>query len=285
MIVLTKEKLNIRNVNSTMHLSRNIKLIFLLCIIAISVILSVTLAFSSNGSLSNIVEGFDVSYETEQNENTADFTDGILSFYVDTKISSGSCNQNYTAQSGTLTFRNTDVSNTILSFEYFISGNGTVKINELLEINGPGTYSEIVAPGGTLTISLESYEGKNGSESIYLYNIESSAPDTSHSLTVTSSAGGTASVNGAPVSDSYIDNVSYGTEIALLATPQSGFEFVAWANQNNSILSTTASATIKLTEDKAIKAVFTKTGVPYFRVENTLYSDFASAASAAQNSK
>lgn len=282
---MTKEKPNSRNANSAMHLSRNIKIIFLLCIIAISVILSVTFAFSSNGSLSNIVEGFNVSYETTQNENTTDFADGILSFYVDTTTSSGSCGPKYTVQSGTLTFTNAGASNAILSFEYFVSGNGTAKINELLEINGPGSYSENIAPGGTLTISLESYEGKNGSESIYLYNIESSAPETIHSLTVTSSAGGTAKVNGAPVSDSYIDSVSYGTDVALLATPQSGFEFIGWTDQNNSIISTTASATVKLTEDKAITAVFAETGTPYFRVENILYTDFAYAALAAQNSQ
>jgi hypothetical protein len=282
---MTKKKNTECQVKSTKHSGSEIKIILLFCLVAVCMILSVTLAFSSNGSISNVVNGFSVTYESDQDANTAAFTDGVLTFYIDTETSSSSCGPKYTARSGMLTFTNSGSTDTVLSFEYYVSGNGTTQINGLLGINGPGSYSEVVAPGASLTISLESYAGKNGTESIYLYNIDSSAPETSHLLTVTSSAGGTASVDGTTISDSYTANVSYGTEISLLATPQSGFEFVGWTDQNNSIISTTASATVKLTEDKAIKAVFAETGAPYFRVENTLYSDFASAALAAQNSQ
>lgn len=282
MIILKKSNLKQPKQTSLDRQNKKTKLIVVLCIIAISLIISVMFAFSSNSTIEGVLSHFTVSYETDQDSSTAAYTNGTISFGVHTTWSDGTCGPKYKTYEGTLTFTNSSEEEKILYFEYRVNGKGTAAINNTA-VEGVGVFSSIIDPGETVQIKLNSYKSKDGTETAEIFNIFEASTNETQTITLSDNEFGTISLNGNMIDEETTINTDYETGITVSAVPNSGYSFIAWIDENNKILSTHPSDTLHLISNATVYAVFASTNDPYYRVGNTAFDNFQSASYAAQN--
>ena len=206
--------------------------IFLLCLIMILPLH----AMAVNESLTVTTDGTVNSSDTNASDGTLSIT------------SKGSF---LSAKTGKLILKNSGSEAAILSFSYSVTGNTESYSVAGITNSKSGTYSETLAAGDSVTISVKT----KGTGTIELSNVVLAVPQAAN-LTLSWSEGGSVTVGGSTVS-SGDTVVVQPTGTTLVATPATGASFVAWINAtDNSVVSTAATYAYKPTGDMSLKAIF-----------------------------
>lgn len=262
--------------------SRSVKIIFSVCLLAITALILSFMVFSLDVSLIDVADGFDVIFYSNHDGSSAYFSDGRLTATTVTTWKKGTCGPQYTVSEGTISFTNSDNVARVISFDYSVEGYGTCSIGSNA-VDGPGSYSQIVLPGENLEIAITSYKSKEGNETVSLYNIISTIADVRHTVSFVSSEGGSIAVNGNTITETLSVSATYSEGITVAAVPSPGKTFVGWVNSDNKLLFINAAGTIRPYCDSTIHAVFVDDSAPYYQVGNYLFDSFDQGALAAEN--
>ena len=155
-----------------------------------------------------------------------------------------------------------------LSFSYTVDKANSFKIAGA-DAAASGSYSVILAPGASLSITLVSNNGfSNTTATLKISNISLTAIAENSNVTFafdstlgSVTAGGNAVVNGDVLSVSGTDGVE------LVATAKSGSQFLGWTDADGMILSTATTYKLVPAQNMTVKAAFaTNGGTPWFGV-------------------
>ncbi len=162
----------------------------------------------------------------------------------------------------TITIRN-ETENTInLTFDYSASN-----YSSFSESSASGNFNTLLTAGAAATMSIKGKRALSGNTAtLKLSNFALSVAASSSNVTFDyDSTYGSITVNGEAVADGGVEEIDL-SGAALVATPVSGATFLGWVKgENNQILSTAASYTVKPAQDMTVKAVFIGTNsAPHF---------------------
>ncbi len=174
---------------------------------------------------------------------------------------------------GTVTITNKKSSSVVLTFSYSVSGS---KASVSGAISGTsGVYNAALAAGASITFTFDS-GALNADATLYIDNINAKAI-----------VAGAANVN--VIYDSAFGSVSgagenvgtAGSKITVTATAKAGSKFLAWTDEENMILSKSASYSFTASGNDTLKALFTNPDADaYFAAGNYYHSDLSKAAAA-----
>ena len=143
-----------------------------------------------------------------------------------------------------------------------------------------GTYEKVLASGASVTVSFQSGRSQTNTLSITEISlISASAADPN--LTFMAPVNGSYTINGAAVTAETKMTVSAGSDLALVATPASGYQFYGWKNEKGVFVSQNANYTLTAAVDTTITPVFISSSVALFGVGAMKYDNLSDAAAAA----
>ncbi len=211
-----------------------------------------------------------------------------------TGIATGYTKVNKRAITTTLTLTSNKSEAAHLSFDYTLTGGGSVSDSAGKMTNGKFTYEEFPA-GGSVTITLTSPKGANNSNTLKITNLALMVPggsvdstflpaDEGGSYTVALAGGAAQSVTAETVLSQ--ENTA---DYTLVATAAKGYTFLGWYSvTKGTYLSYDANTTQKFDEDPQLKPVFVSTSVALFGVGSAKFTSlseagaYAAASGAAQ---
>ncbi len=168
----------------------------------------------------------------------------------------GSANQvsySYTQTHTELTLTNNLSVPSVISFSF--SPDGTIEIDGTEYATAGQFESASLAPGGFVTVKLASPESGtemtgdiSGAELSGVSIVENINRD----MVFVPVENGSITVDGATVSSNITKSVAYADGVNVTATPNSGYKFLAWMDQYNTVLSTVQSANLKPVRDGMI---------------------------------
>ena len=167
----------------------------------------------------------------------------------------------FSAKTNTITITNETENQASLSFDYTISNAASFTINSVSATGG--TYTVMLAAGGSVTLVLTSNKGLSGTTAtLTLSNFSLTAAAASSQVTIEyDSAYGSVTAGGTAVNNGGSVKATASEGVVLAATAKNGGKFIGWIDtKDNSVLSTAASFTQKPTSDMTVKALFTSTG-------------------------
>ncbi len=217
------------------------------------------------------------------NKGTAQVDNGTIT--IGAKANTNSCTGSWTS-AGTheVTLTNETTSDITISFDYGVPSNGgTLTIGGVAQ-SGAGTHTVKLAASGTLTLILESGNNNKNESTVTLSNfqvIDSSAK----TVVVKSGVNGTVKVNGTAITEDVNVTTDAVTGVGVEATAQSGYEFVAWVDADNNVLSSLASYTINPKTDLTVSALFVSKSDAsgYWSAGGKLYTDLTTATQNVQS--
>ena len=174
---------------------------------------------------------------------------------------------------GTITIENTDKSNAvILAFRCTYSGSN-ISFNGVT-LNSGGFYEGKINAGGSVSIRIETGVWPlSDTLSIQNISVKTVVPGSANVNVIHNSALGSISGSG-----------NAGEKVTLTATPKSGSKFLAWTDENNMVLSTSASYSFIASGNDTLKALFANpNGEAYFAADGNisagryLHSDLSKA--------
>lgn len=203
-------------------------------------------------------------------------------------VSSSDCSGNvswsHNQTSTTVTFTNSGNAEAIISFDY--NPGNKVEIAGT-EYTAAGSYtSASLAADETVTVKFYSPEsgtqGTGDAATLTLSNIKWTE-NAVRSMTVKPGTNGTVKVAGTAITANKTQDVAYATGLAVSASPASGYKFLAWVDENNTVLATTASATIRPDRDNiVVSALFVPTSENGHWIGNKqIFTEFQDALDAA----
>ena len=143
-----------------------------------------------------------------------------------------------------------------------------------------GSFEKVLENGGKVTVTFEAARNSESTLSITdISLISTTAADAN--LTFKAPANGTYTVDGTPVAADTQMTVSAGTALALVATPDSGYQFFGWQRADGTYLSQDAVYTLTAAQDETITPVFIDAAVALFGVGAAKYMDLTEAGAAA----
>jgi len=174
---------------------------------------------------------------------------------------------------GTVTITNNKSTSVLLSFCYTVSGSkgfvsGTIS-------GKSGVYNAVLAKGASLTFTFDS-GALNADATLYIENLSAKAivSGPANVNVIYNPDFGTVSGAGENVGTA-------GSRVTVTASAKSGSKFLAWTDENNMILSKSASYSFTATGNDTLKALFTNpNGEAYFTAGNYYHSDLNKAAAA-----
>ncbi len=251
---------------------------FLSVCLTILMLVSLVPAFSLSASaaetLTTSVDGLSVTYEVTA---TASGTSAEWLSNGDT-IKGTATGGKLQTSSSLLTFTNNLGSEAKLKFNFTVTNGGTLSGI----ISGPsGTCDEILADGESATFTYKSPRNATGTLNITgIALISTTAADAN--LTFNVAENGSYTLNGTAVTSETSMTVTAGTEIALAATPASGYQFYGWYDEiNDKYLSQEDSFVLTATVDADIRPVFISTSVALFGVGSAKFDSLTDAGAAA----
>ena len=198
----------------------------------------------------------------------------------------GSTSWSYNQTSVTLTLTNNMTTKAVISFSY-TPGNK-------MEIDGTeyttsGTFQSVsLTPGATVTVKF--YSTESGDDSTHtgnsvaltiteLFIVEDAIRD----MTFASGINGTVSVDGAIISTNTTKSVNFAAGISVSASAATGYKFIAWVDETETVLSTKASDTLRpAREDMTVSAVFVPVSESGHWIGNKkIFTEFQEALDAA----
>jgi len=173
----------------------------------------------------------------------------------------------------TLTITNNHSDDRTLSFDFTLSGGGSVSGTS----GTAGSYSDTLAAGASATITLTSPSGNK----INTLTISGLALLSSGNVTSTFLApeNGSYTVDGAAVTAQTTKEKAATEAYTLNATPASGYIFFGWwSNASNSYVSYDNPASVKFGSDPQLKPVFLSADTALFGVGAKTFADLTEAA-------
>ncbi len=232
-------------------------------------------AFAASGSLSMSAEGLTATFAGD-----GSWSGGGTTASGSVTGGKNNCNKDE-AKSANLTFTNGRTTEATISFDYNITKNtGSVTIYGTT-VDGSGSFSEVVAPGDTVQIVINSGAGTSKTTAIDITNI-SMVSDATATTTFKAPENGTYTVNGEAITADTAKSQSSTDAYALVAAPATGYSFIGWySTAVGSYISYEATTSVNIEADTTIYPVFVSADTPVFQVGNSLYTDFSSANTAA----
>ncbi|MBR6740977.1 MAG: hypothetical protein IKM04_07935 [Clostridia bacterium] len=180
----------------------------------------------------------------------------------------------------TLTITNNHSDDRTLSFDYTLTGGGSVSGT----ISGTsGSYSKTLAAGTSTTITLTSPSGSSNTNTLTLSSLQllSSGNVTS---TFLAPENGNYTVDGAAVTTQTTKEKAASEAYALNATPASGYTFFGWwSNASESYVSYDNPASVKFGSDPQLKPVFLPANTALFGVGTAKFADLTEACNFANS--
>lgn len=210
------------------------------------------------------------SYASTSNEYTATVTSSIL-----------------TRKTNTLTITNNTSSKATIQFDYSVSNidtseTGAFKIDGAdYDSTTTGTFSKVLDAGKEFELSFRAPRGfGNRTATLTLSNFSLTIASDSSNVTIAydNTLGGVTAGGSAIAPGDTKDGVTLTDGIALVATANSGTNFLGWVDAANGlVLSTSTSFTLKPSADMTVKAAFAKDGdTPWFGVGGTVAKTWSS---------
>ena len=209
-----------------------------------------------------------IGVSAKKNSTFGDFTCNTSGRNITVIADSGLTNQ----ARGTVTITNKKANAVVLTFGYTVSGD---KASVSGAISGKsGVYNAVLNAGASISFDFDA-GAWNADATLYIENISAKAitAGAANINVVYNSAYG--SVTGAGV------NGTAGQKATVTATAASGSKFLGWTDENNMLLSTSASFSFITSGNDTIKALFANpNGEAYFTSGNYIHSDLNKAAAA-----
>ena len=171
-----------------------------------------------------------------------------------------------------------------ISFSYVVDNADSYDINGISNATSGSTY-KILSANESISVSITSprFKGK-----VTLTLSDFSYVEAASSSTVTYDYDenlGSITVNGEAKLPGDTSTLDLGVPAELVASPISGARFLGWVNTNDSsIISTSATYTLQVTNDFTLKAVFVnKNSVPHFSVGSYIFDNLNTAANFASS--
>ena len=174
----------------------------------------------------------------------------------------------FSKKTNNITIRNETSDLAQLSFSYTADKANSFKIAGATAA-ASGTYSVLLEPGASLSITLVSNSGlSNTTATLTLTDFELIVAKSVSNVTFEyNNALGSVTVDSAAVASGEVKEVSLSEGATLVAAPASGSTFHGWVNGEGEILSTAATYKLTPAGDMTVKAVFTNVdSQPHFIV-------------------
>ena len=221
---------------------------------------------AASGILDIGINGLSASYD----EGTWSVNSGTITGSVTTK-KEGCALRGYTftATKGTLTLKNESESKAVLKYRALCTnGDGAVSAS--------GNNQVLLEPGDTASIAITSYGGGDDTSEVTINNI-SFEPVTTVNVTFMPPEHGSYKVDGEQIiTEKTISKVSDQT-FNLEATPEPGYRFVWWKNENETKLSNSSTSLLYISRDETITAAFIPSDAAIFDVDGTSFTDLNEA--------
>ena len=191
----------------------------------------------------------------------------------------------YNATQTIITFTNNASGEAMIRFDFNING-GTLEVNGVEQATSGSYATGAIAAGGTLEVKLYSPEsGANkvgDSGSLTLTNLEIIENNTV-SVVIKPGTNGTVKVKGTAISADTTVTTTYVEGVAVTATPASGYKFIAWVDETNTVVSAAANTTLHLSQNATVRAYFVTTSTNgYWLAGSKIHTDLENAIAAAQ---
>lgn len=249
----------------------------------ISLILSVMMALSLMPALSMPV--YAATVNTGVDELTADsngsatwiYSNGTITGSVNASSSSGCTGTTYTAQTGTLTFKNNLNSDAILTFEYELTFNGGSATVDGTAVTAGDKFSKKLPAGGTVAVAITSNASNETATTITIRDLSLEIPQ-DYTTTFLPAENGSYTVDGTAITAETELTKNSSEAYALVATADSGYKFAGWySSTDNTYLSYDANASVMINKERTVTAVFVDNSTAIFEVSGTLFTDLNDA--------
>ena len=191
---------------------------------------------------------------------------------------SGMCDD--TTYNSTLTITNNKSTTATLSFDYAIEQNsGTIQVDGVAVTAG-GKFSKELAPNDSIKVYIKS--GSTTATKITMTNV-ALVSDVTATATFVPAENGTYTVDGKAVTEEYSNTQSSLTAYQLVATPDSGYQFMGWYNASTGkYINTSAKAALNIDSNCTITARFASKTAALFETGGQRFDDLGNAVSYAQ---
>lgn len=195
------------------------------------------------------------------------------------KESSGCGGTSYSQGTATLTLKNTNNAEAILSFDVTISvasgGSATLDGNSLTV---DGIFTKKLAYNETVSLIIKSGEAAGAVTTVSLSNISLSVPRDIH-VTFKTPENGSYTVDGEAIVNETTITKNSEESFAVKATANSNYKFIGWKSSINGYISFSASDNLNLYDDQMIEPVFVNSNTAVFDVDGEVFTDLGDAVS------
>ena len=236
----------------------------------------------ADGSVSVLDGQVTIDYAGTNAAASAD--NDVVTASASVAVTTGCPGDTYNSTTNTLTVTNSSDSTKILSFNYELTLNGGSCTIDNSSVESDGSFSKELSAGESFTIILTCAAVKDAVTTIVLKDFALNSADQILNIRFEAPVeGGTISVNGVS-SDSWTDGVyavetTYSEGVSVTASPEAGYEFYFWLDDENSIVTIGADNILHPTEDMTIHAIFIAdaSSEPWFQVGTKVFMAWGDA--------
>ena len=215
---------------------------------------------------------------------TASADNDVVTASVSVAVTTGCPGDTYNSATNTLTVTNRSDSTKILSFNYELTLNGGSCTIDNSSVESGSSFSKELSAGESFTIILTCAAVKDAVTTIVLKDFALNSADQILNIRFEAPVeGGTISVNGVS-SDSWTDGVyavetTYSEGVSVTASPEAGYEFFFWLDDENSIVTIGDDDILHPTGDMTIHALFiaAASSEPWFQVGTKVFMAWGDA--------
>ena len=236
----------------------------------------------ADGSVS-VLDG-QVTIDYAGTNATASADNDVVTASASVAVTSGCPGDTYNSTTNTLTVTNSSDSTKILSFNYELTLNGGSCTIDNSSVESGSSFSKELSAGESFTIILTCAAVKDAVTTIVLKDFALNSADQILNIRFEAPVeGGTISVNGVS-SDSWTDGVyavetTYSEGVSVTASPEAGYEFYFWLDDENSIVTIGDDDILHPTGDMTIHALFiaAASSEPWFQVGTKVFMAWGDA--------
>ena len=190
----------------------------------------------------------------------------------------GTCSD--TPYKSTLTITNKKAATATLSFNYAIEPNsGTIQVDGT-EVSSGASFTKELAANESVKVHIKS--GSTTATKITMTNV-ALVSDVTATATFVPAENGTYTVDGKAVTEEYSKTQSSLTAYHLVATPDSGYQFMGWYNlTTGKCIATAATTALNIESDCTVTAKFVSKSLALFETGGQRFADLNEAVAYAQ---
>ena len=206
------------------------------------------------------------------NANGTTITGSVVS------VGGGSCSG--TDYNSTLTITNNKATTATLSFDYAIEQNsGKIQVDGT-EVSSGASFTKELAANESVKVYIKS--GSTTATKITMTNV-ALVSDVTATATFVPAENGTYTVDGKAVTEEYSKTQSSLTAYHLVATPNSGYQFMGWYNlTTGKCIATAATTALNIESDCTVTAKFVSKSLALFETGGQRFADLNEAVAYAQ---